>query len=63
MKTFRVYAQTIASKYLGEIEAEDKEEAIEKAWEEYGKEAHISLCHACSKIDLGDCDIEAEEEV
>lgn len=62
MKTFRVYAQTTASKYLGEVEAEDEEEAIGKAWEELGKEAHISVCHACSKIDFGDCDIEVEEE-
>lgn len=46
MKRFHIYAVVRGSKYLGEIEAETKEEAEEKA---LGLDsADISLCHQCS---------------
>lgn len=34
----------IGRKYLGEVEADTMEEAIEKGW----KLCHVSLCHQCS---------------
>jgi hypothetical protein len=34
----------VGSKYLGEVEADTMEEAIEKG----GRRAHVSLCHQCS---------------
>lgn len=40
---FRVYASVVGSKYLGEFEAETKEEAIKMA----EADACVSLCHQC----------------
>ena len=46
MKRFRLCATVTGSKYLGEVEAETIEEAIEKG---YGlDECHVSVCHQCS---------------
>ena len=46
MKKYRLYAQVTGSKYLGVVEAESEEEAIEKGFEL--DEAVICLCHACA---------------
>lgn len=46
MKKFHVYAVVTGSKYLGEVDAETKEEAIEKG--ENLKSVNISICHQCS---------------
>ncbi len=59
MKRFRVYAQVVGSKYLGEFEAETEEEAIEKAAED----ADVSLCWSCVAEceDAEVCEIHASE--
>lgn len=64
MATWRIIGILSASKYLGIVEADTKEEAIEKAEEELVDEMHASLCHYCSReIDLGETyDLEAEKE-
>jgi len=55
-KTYRVSARVVGSKFIGEFEANSKEEAEEMASE--SDEAYISLCHQCSS----ECeDIEIEE--
>ncbi|MFD1206657.1 hypothetical protein ACFQ38_16290 [Sporosarcina contaminans] len=53
MPKYRMYGVLDATKYLGEVEAENKEQAEEKAWE--SDEQHVSICHHCSgEFDLGD---------
>jgi hypothetical protein len=51
-----------ATKYLGEFEANSKEEAEQMALE--SNKNHVSLCHHCSNdLDLNDCscqEVEAE---
>jgi hypothetical protein len=60
MKRYHAYAIATASKYLGEIEAENEEAAKEAAYEH--DQCEMSLCHHCSKIDLGDIyEIQVEE--
>jgi hypothetical protein len=44
---FKIYGIVTGSKYIGEVEAESKEEAIEKAWEL--EELYVSVCHQCVK--------------
>jgi hypothetical protein len=54
---FRVHGVWTASKFLGEIEAPNAEEAERLALdgEELVDEQYVNLCHQCSgKIDLGD---------
>ncbi|MNR93663.1 hypothetical protein D3C72_247210 [compost metagenome] len=46
MVKYRVYGSVKATKYIGVIEANSKEEAEEKAWRM--DEAAVSLCHQCS---------------
>lgn len=47
MKKFRVYGLFTASKCLGEFEAENEQEAIEKG---LGSDSnHASLCYHCSR--------------
>lgn len=61
MPKYRIYAKAIASKYIGEFEANNEQEAIEKA--ELSDACHIqSLCHQCShEMDIGDIyELEAE---
>lgn len=45
MATFHCYAAVTGGKYLGEFEADTAEQAVELAWHE----AHVSLCHHCSR--------------
>lgn len=47
MKKWRVYGKIVASKYLGEFEAETKEEAERLALE--SDAAMVCFCHACAK--------------
>ncbi len=63
MKKYKVYAMAIASKFIGEFEAESKEEAEEKAWEEGN--LVITLCHYCSReVELSDIyDYQVDEAV
>lgn len=44
---YRVYATVTGSKYIGEFEANSKEEAEEMASESVGCDV-VSLCHECS---------------
>jgi hypothetical protein len=46
MPKFNVYATVTGSKYIGEFEAETKEDAIDQA--ELSGGAYVSLCHQCS---------------
>lgn len=53
MPKYRVYALYTASKFLGEFEANSKEEAVNKG-EEKG-DTWVSLCHQCSdEIEVND---------
>lgn len=45
MPKFRVSASVVGSKYLGEFEAKDEEEAVELALKESGS---VCLCHHCA---------------
>lgn len=54
MPKYSIYASVVASKHIGEYEANSKEEAIEMAW----KDAHVSLCHQCSGKELDEPQIE-----
>lgn len=47
MPKFRAYARVIGSKYLGEFEAKNKEQAEEIALN--SDEAYISVCYQCAK--------------
>ena len=46
MKKYACYGRVVGTKYLGEVEAENAEEAAEKA--EQLDTTYISLCHHCS---------------
>lgn len=46
MPKYRIYGKVVATKYIGEFEAESKEQAEEMAWSD--NEACVSLCHQCS---------------
>lgn len=46
MPKFRVYGIVKATKYIGEFEADTKEDAERMAWN--SGEAYVSLCHQCS---------------
>ena len=46
MPKYRIYGMVAASKCFGVIEADSKEEAESKAWDEY--DSTISLCHQCA---------------
>ncbi|MCP4262776.1 MAG: hypothetical protein GY774_35505 [Planctomycetes bacterium] len=65
MAQWTIYGTYTASKVVGVIEAETKEDAIEIAWADDGvsNESHVNLCHACaSEIELGDVyEYDAEE--
>lgn len=43
---YALYGKVVGSKYLGEVEADSVEEAIEKG---YALDTcHVSVCHQCS---------------
>ncbi|GGB41492.1 hypothetical protein GCM10011409_18770 [Lentibacillus populi] len=53
MPKYRAYAVIDATKYVGDFEAENKEEAEEMAWN--SDDYSVILCHQCSReFDLGD---------
>ena len=56
MKTYHIYAVTVGTKYVGEIEAENEVEALELA--DSMEKAFVSLCHQCSTT-AGELDIES----
>jgi hypothetical protein len=47
MKKYRLYATGTYSKYLGEVEAENVEEAEEMGWNH--DECGFTLCHRCAR--------------
>lgn len=49
MTKFEVSAVFTASKYLGEIEAETKEEAEEKALDMFEEKLYPSICFQCAE--------------
>ena len=55
MKTWRITGSVVGGKYLGEVEAETKEQAIEKGW----KLANVTFCHHCS----GECENAVIDEI
>lgn len=56
MPKFHVYGKVTGSRYMGEFEAESRQEAMEKADSEIG--GAFSLCHQCSgKVE--DAEVEA----
>lgn len=57
-KRWRVHGTVVASTYLGEVEAETKEEAEQKA---HGR-AHVSVCHQCAEH-ISDPEVESVEAV
>ena len=59
---YSVYAKIVGSKYLGEVEADSEDEAIEKAFQL--DSCHCSVCHQCSKqIDNPEIDEITAEEI
>lgn len=49
MKKWNIHAAVGGSKFLGTVEAETQEEALEKADEEFLNLMDISLCWQCSE--------------
>lgn len=47
MPKYRLYATVTGGKYLGEVEAKNEREAVEMGFDH--DEAHVSVCHQCSK--------------
>lgn len=54
MAKFEVWAKVVGTKFLGEYEADTKDQAIELAMKESG---HVSLCWQCSR-EIDDPEIE-----
>jgi len=50
---FAIYGKVVGTKYIGEVEAANAEEAEAKGW----KMAHVSVCHQCSD-QIGDPEID-----
>lgn len=46
MKRWNVYGRVVGSKFLGTVEAQTEEEAIELAMRTAG---HVGLCHQCAE--------------
>lgn len=44
MPKYSVYGKVVATKYIGEFEADSEDEAIKMAEDE----AYVSVCHQCS---------------
>lgn len=49
MKKYTTYGIFTTSKYLGEVEAENEQQAKEIAEETYGCKLYVSLCCRCSE--------------
>lgn len=58
MAKYRVYGIVTAGKYLGEVEADSEEEAINKGVDL--DTCYVSVCHQCSR-DIGDPQIDRLE--
>ncbi|GAB3830025.1 hypothetical protein [Kribbella italica] len=59
MSTYRVYMGTEASTSV-EVQAEDREDAIEKAYEKF---QGVILCHQCAhEVDLGDFEVPVDKD-
>lgn len=56
MKKWHIYGAVGATKYLGVVEAETKEDAEEKGMNL--PEAYVSVCHHCSS-EVGDPEIQS----
>lgn len=62
MPKYRVYGTMYASVYLGEVEAEDEQEARNLGGEL--DPPHVSLCHQCGGEDNGELDLgEAVDDI
>lgn len=59
---YQVFGVLSASIFIGEYEADSKEDAIDKANEDKKANWHPRICHHCSRnISIGDInDVEAE---
>lgn len=64
MKKYHVYGHVVGTKYLGEFEANSKEEALDLALS--GDSAFVSMCHQCANECedpmIEDATVEAVEE-
>lgn len=62
MAKWRLYGLASATKFLGTVESDTEEEAIEKGYEL--DSCHVSICRHCAhEIDVSDINqIEAEKE-
>jgi len=61
MAKWAVFVQATVSRYLGEVEADSKDEAIEKGWDMDNCDLP-NLCYACSSnMEMGDIDVDAEK--
>jgi hypothetical protein len=47
MTKYRVYGVVTGTKYIGEFEADSKEEAEQMAWD--SEKGYISICHQCAR--------------
>jgi len=47
MPKYKVYGVVVGTKYIGEFETHNKEEAEQLAWD--SENAYISICYHCSK--------------
>ncbi|MDR9792732.1 hypothetical protein ACTHHL_04595 [Aeribacillus composti] len=47
MPKYQVYGVVTGTKYIGEFEANNKEEAEQIAWD--SENSHVSICYHCSK--------------
>ena len=60
MPKYRIFENFTASRFVGEFEGNNEDDAIEKAYEQ--DEGFGGLCHHCAnELDLSDGDFFAEE--
>ncbi len=63
MKKYTCYGKVVATKWLGDVEAENEKEALELAMELDTN--HVSICHQCARqIDSPEIDevfVEAQD--
>jgi len=59
---FEVYELGHVTRYIGEIEADSKEEAIEAAYDHDNFHGTVGLCHQCAREwSPGDTEVLADE--